>query len=305
VQAGLTVDGPYDVIGRLLDEDPAAYWCLGTRDACDVFREDGDGVLSWRRQEELPEGTGALRVIPGRVSQLTTIPSVVGRLPRLRFLEMPAPMLSDLALERVPPSIETLQLVNPRHTVDFAPRWDGLRALRSLRYVTFHDEFGADPIREQLSNFPLNDLRLDYLSFNLSKCGPLTEGINRRHTLKTVMVTDLGGFPLAEHLPTRIQKVGLIVPGREFSMADLTKFRNLRSVFVNSALGQIDCAAFLAMPSLVELTVYNSKKIVNAGDLADHPRLKRICFVNCGKPFKGVLDRFEPERYEELDIRFS
>ncbi|MFD7658546.1 hypothetical protein ACFV4N_31615 [Actinosynnema sp. NPDC059797] len=61
-----------------------------------------------------------------------------------------------------------------------------------------------------------------------------------------------------------------------------------------------------ALPELVELTVLNSRKVVNARALLDCPTPAGVTFVDCGNPFKGGGKAlFEARGFAHLDIDWS
>ena len=63
---------------------------------------------------------------------------------------------------------------------------------------------------------------------------------------------------------------------------------------------------FATLPELVDLTVLNTRKIVNIEALLDHPKLARIRFIDCGNPFKkDGKALFKSRGFAHLDIDYS
>ncbi|WP_141667952.1 MULTISPECIES: hypothetical protein [unclassified Burkholderia] len=296
---------PFDTIKLTTANRPRGYFCVGSKKECSVFEEDGAVVVPWDKVEDVIDETEILRLIPARKSDKKKIPDFVRRLRSLRFLQIPVSMLADIEVDCLPKELETLLLTNPKSSVDFEARWDGVESIGGLKFIEFQNEFGSESCREKLLEFRVNNLKLDYLGFDLSKNGNLLNGIAVDNTLKTVVVSDAGDIKLEENLPDGIEEVGVILSGNNFGLDGLSKYVKLRSLLLNGIKSEIDCSVFLSMPSLADLFIVNSKKIRNAEAIASHPLLKRITFINCGKPFKDIAEKFDPSKYEVLDIRHS
>lgn len=295
---------PFDVIKNSTSKHPEKYYCIGSKNECYVFEEDGAITIPWSRCKDINLETEILRLIPIAKTDKTKLPDFIAELKKLRFLQIPISMLSNENYI-LTSNLEVLLLINSDKNVHSDTVWNGIEAISSLKSIIFQNEFGSNDCSNNLSKFNINNYNLDYLAFDLQKNGNLLKNIKTDNSLKTLVISNIGNFNISDYLSKNIEEISIITSGNKFEINSFVHFSNLKSIFLNGIKSEIDCSIFAKMKNLNTLCILNSKKIKNANAIIQNPFLKNITFINCGKPFKGLTNQFDSSKYELLDIKFS
>lgn len=298
------IRNPFDVIKNSTSNHYGRYYCIGNRKECYHFEEDGAIIIPWSKSKDINLETEILRLIPITKTDKTKLPNFVTKLKKLRFLQIPIPMLSRENVT-LTPELEILLLINSNHNLQSDVKWDGIESINSLKSIIFQNEFGSNNCIDQLTGFNINNYNLDYLNFDLLKNGNLLKNIEPNNSLKTVVISNIGNFNITDYLPKNIEEIGIITSGNKFDLNNLIHFSNLKSIFLNGVKSEVDCSIFSKMNNLTTLNIINSKNIKNTHTIIENPFLKNITFLNCGKPFRGLINNFDSFKYETLDIKFS
>ncbi|HED5889421.1 TPA: hypothetical protein R5S02_004703, partial [Salmonella enterica] len=92
------------------------YVCIGERNECSIFKDDGALALLWKEWMLIPEDVSALRLIPSD-SQTRFLPAQnISRFNNLIFLQIPFSIFAKTPIECLPKNIETLMLSNSCNT---------------------------------------------------------------------------------------------------------------------------------------------------------------------------------------------
>ncbi|HEX7301493.1 hypothetical protein [Lentzea sp.] len=283
-------------LGPLLGD---GVFCVGNAAECDHYTEDGAVRIPWKgrpRPEDLAR-VHSLALCPTEAQLRTaTLPSYLPDLVNLESLTLPAPLVADLASER----LTSLVIGNAFGQVPSVPLSPGaVPNLRALMWVTSYD-------RPRLPQIVTPLPPLEFLHTNVTGDRELLRQLEDLPTLRHLELVDVKNADVVGHLvaPLRVLEIG--GTGRDFPVARLTAIPTLESVRLNGIRAEIDCAVFPELPGLVQLSVLNSKKIVNIEALLDCPRLTSISFLDCGNPFKkDGKALFKSKGFAELDIDYS
>jgi hypothetical protein len=146
---------------------------------------------------------------------------------------------------------------------------------------------------------------LEFLHTNVSGDRAVLAQLDGLTTLRHLELADLRNLDVPIRSPLRALELG--GTGRDFPLERVVgDIGTLEALRLNGVRADIDCAVLRTLPNLVDLTVLNSKRIVNLDALLDCPRLAGITFVNCGNPFKKQgRERFAEHGFARLDIKFA
>ncbi|KOV78035.1 hypothetical protein [Nocardia sp. NRRL S-836] len=127
---------------------------------------------------------------------------------------------------------------------------------------------------------------LEFLRTNVTGDDAVLRQLAELPTLRHLELEDVKNTDVVDHLVAPLRVLEIAGTGRDFPVARLAAIPALEAVRLNGIRAELDCAVFQALPGLVQLTVLNSKRIVNVEALLDCPALASSTFVNCGNPFK-------------------
>ncbi|WP_022822336.1 hypothetical protein [Hymenobacter norwichensis] len=287
-------------------------YCLGSKSECSHLEEDGAVRLNWGKTPE-PEQLAniqSLYLLPTTVQLAKSphLPDFIRKLGQLRFLELPLPLALTLQPDALPASLESLTLL---HWEQYAgglnikdARWPGL-TLTGLKSFSILSGFGAPELPSLLgvSNevFP----QLEHLSCRLDKKGEVLAQLADFTSLRHLELEFAYNHNIFASINSPLQSLSLEGANKEFPLARITVIPTLELLWLNGIKADINCALFQALPNLREISVLNSKKVANAQELLQCPKLESIYFLDCGNPFKGVKNQFQEAKYEMLDIDFS
>ncbi|MFD9701770.1 hypothetical protein [Lentzea sp. NPDC059081] len=275
-------------------------FCVGNADECDHYVEDGAVRIPWRGKPQ-PEDLARVRSLAlcPTDAQLRTavLPSYLPDLVNLRSLTLPAPLVAHLTS----PALTSLVIGNPDGQAPSAPlaadtALPGLRALMWVSsYTTPRLPRVADPLPP-----------LEFLRTTVTGDGAVLRQLEDLPSLRHLELVDLKNTDVVDHLAAPLRVLEISGTGRDFPVARLAAIPTLESVRLNGIRAELDCSVFPALPRLVQLTVLNSKRIVNVEALLDCPALASVVFVDCGNPFRREGKAlFRSRGFAHLDIGYS
>ncbi|HUQ59448.1 hypothetical protein [Lentzea sp.] len=275
------------------------FFCVGNAAECDHYTEDGAVRIPWGRSPQL-EDMARIRdlALCPTTAQLrkAVLPAYLPDLVNLRSLTLPAPLVAHLTS----PALTTLVIGNDDGRAPSAPlAATAVPGLRALMWVTSHT---APRLPQVVDPLP----PLEFLHTNLTGDDALLRQLENLPTLRHLELEDLKNVDIVDHLVAPLRVLEIAGTGRDFPVAGLAAIPTLQALRLNGLRAEIDCTVFQALPDLVQLTVLNSKRIVNVEALLDCRKLANIMFLNCGNPFKN--DRkalFESHGFANLDIDYS
>ncbi|MGW6441519.1 hypothetical protein [Lentzea sp. NPDC055074] len=283
--------GPFDGDG---------VFCVGNADECDHYTEDGAVRIPWRGSPR-PEDVARVRSLAlcPTDAQLrkAVLPAYLPSLVNLESLTLPAPLVARLAS----PALTSLVIGNPDGRVPSAPLAADT-ALPGLRGLLWVSSYTTPRLPQVVDPLP----PLEFLRTNVSGDDAVLRQLGELPSLRHLELVDVKNADVVGHLVAPLRVLEIAGTGREFPVARLAAVPTLESLRLNGIRAEIDCAVFPALPELVQLTVLNSKRIVNVEALLDCPKLAKIMVVDCGNPFKkDGKALFGSAGFAELDIAYS
>lgn len=280
--------------------DGDGIFCVGNAAECDHHTEDGAVRIPWGRSPR-PEDMARIRSLAlcPTAAQLrkAVLPAYLPGLVNLESLTTPAPLLAHLTS----PTLTSLVIGNDDgHTPSTPLAAD--TALPGLRALMWVSSYTTPRLPQVVDPLP----PLEFLHTNVTGDDAVLRQLEDLPALRHLELVDLKNADVVDHLvaPLRVLEIG--GTGRDFPVARLAAIPTLQAVRLNGVRAEIDCTVFQALPDLVQLTVLNSKRIVNVEALLDCPKLANIMFLNCGNPFKkNGKALFESKGFANLDIGYS
>ncbi|MFD4636308.1 hypothetical protein ACFWN2_03270 [Lentzea sp. NPDC058436] len=263
--------GPFDGDGT---------FCVGNADECDHHTEDGAVRIPWGRSPR-PEDVARIRSLAfcPTTAQLgkAVLPAYLPDLVNLESLTLPARLVAHLRS----PTLKSLVIGNDDGQAPPVP-FAADTALPGLRALMWVSSYTTPRLPQVVDPLP----PLGFLRTNVTGDHAVLRQLGKLPSLRHLELLDLKNADVFDHLvaPLRVLEIG--GTGRDFPVARLAAIPTLESLRLNGIRAEIDCAVFPALPGLVQLTVLNSKKVVNVEALLDCPKLTNVVFVNCGNPFK-------------------
>ncbi|MET9229919.1 hypothetical protein [Lentzea sp. NPDC003310] len=283
--------GPFDGDG---------IFCVGNADECDHLTEDGAVRIPWRGRPR-PDDVARIRSLAlcPTTAQLSraVLPAYLPDLVNLRSLTLPAPLVADLTS----PTLKSLVVHNADGRAPTAPLAadTALPGLRALMWVT---SCTAPRLPQVVGPLP----PLEFLRTNVSGAAAVLRQLENLPSLWHLELADLKNVDVVDHLaaPLRVLEIG--GTGRDFPVDRIAAIPTLEALRLNGVRAEIDCAVFTALPDLVQLTVLNSKRIVNVEALLECPKLANVVVVDCGNPFgKEGKALFESHGFAHLSIDYA
>ncbi|MCX2949116.1 hypothetical protein [Lentzea sp. NEAU-D7] len=275
-------------------------FCVGNAAECDHCTEDGAVRIPWKgapRPEDVARIRG-LALCPTEAQlRKAVLPAYLPDLVNLRSLKLPAPLVAHLTS----PTLTSLVIGNHDGRVPSAPLAadTAVPALRALMWVTSY----TTPRLPQVVD-PLPPL--EFLRTNVSGDDAVLRQLGELPSLRHLELEDLKNADVVGHLVAPLRVLEIAGTGRDFPVARLAAIPTLEALRLNGIRAEIDCTVFQALPELVQLTVLNSKRIVNVEALLDCPKLASVTVVNCGNPFKKAGgELFRSKGFAGLDIDYS
>lgn len=286
------------------------YYCVGNKDECSHFEEDGAIVLPWKNNVILDENIVKLRLVP-TVRQLLSardkLPDSIRNMLKLECLNIPLSMLNNACEGDLPKSIKLLMLTGlAGSTYDSGINWGVIENLPCLEQLFFHRNFNADSYINQFSDFDINRFKnLKSIWFGLMDEGDLINGISESHSLENIHVEDVKKYPLFDIVPKHLKRLSIVGVDKNLEFKKIKQLRTIESIFVNGAQCEIDCEVLFEIKSLKSIYIVNSKKIINPEIFINKNNVSELRFINCGGAFKKIKKEFNPDDYNHLDIDFS
>ncbi|WP_285634675.1 hypothetical protein [Lentzea sp. NBRC 102530] len=276
------------------------YFCVGNADECDHLVEDGAVRIPWGRAPR-PEHRARIRSLAlcPTTAQLSkaVLPAYLPDLVNLRSLTVPARLVAHLKS----PELTSLVIGNDDGQAPPLPLAadTALPALRALLWVS---SFTTPRLPRVVDPLP----PLEFLRTNVSGDAAVLRQLADLPSLRHLEVVDVKNSDVVAHVVAPLRALEIGGTGRDFPIARLTTIPTLESLRLNGIRAEIDCAVFQELPALTQLTVLNSKRIVNVEALLDCPNLASVEFVDCGNPFKKAGKAlFEAHGFAQLDIEYS
>ncbi|WP_394618647.1 hypothetical protein JNUCC0626_05970 [Lentzea sp. JNUCC 0626] len=275
-------------------------FCVGNADECDHYTEDGAVRIPWGRAPR-PEDKARIRSLalcptPAQLSK-AVLPAYLPDLVNLSSLTVPARLLAHLKSS----TLTSLVIGNDDGQAPPLPLAadTALPALRGLLWVS---SFTTPRLPQVVDPLP----PLKFLRTNVSGDVAVLRQLATLPSLRHLEVVDVKNFDVVDHLVAPLQALEIGGTGRDFPVARLAAIPTLESLRLNGVRAEIDCSVFPALPDLSQLTILNSKRIVNVEALLECPKLASIMVVDCGNPFKKAGKKlFEAHGFAELDIKYS
>jgi hypothetical protein len=288
-------------------------YCIGNRSELSHFEEEGAVIVPWNKAPN-PTDFGkikCLRLKPTE-SQIkrAEFPAFVRELTNLYFLEIPLPMALNLQQESIPKQIKTLMISNEKSHIEMLKSdrkeltWPDI-VLPNIKALWLFNSSYSTQLNTLLNITTQNFPNLEYIECSLDKEGSI---LNVLTTFKSLLFAQIGNvyeFDNLCSLSDSLKFLAIIGSSKDFKMETIAKIRNLKSLLLNSIKSEVNCNVLTHLPILEEITVLNSKNIININDLLKCENLRNISFVNCNKPFKSVKNDFLPTNYNILDIKYS
>ncbi|WP_191299567.1 hypothetical protein [Lentzea cavernae] len=275
-------------------------FCVGNAAECDHYTEDGAVRIPWGRTPR-PEDRARIRSLAlcPTDAQLrkAVLPAYLPDLANLESLTLPAPLVAHLAS----PALTSLVIGNDDGRAPSSPLAADT-ALPNLRALMWVSSYTTPRLPQVVDPLP----PLGFLRTNVSGDAAVLRQLEELPSLRHLELVHLKNVDVFDHLvaPLRVLEIG--GTGRDFPVARLAAIPTLESLRLNGIRAEIDCTVFQALPELVQLTVLNSKRIVNVEALLDCPTLASIMVVDCGNPFrKDGKALFKSKGFASLDIDYS
>ncbi len=234
------------------------------------------------------------------------LPNYIKHLRNLKILSIPITFINILKKEDLPDGLEVLIFDNREGFLEITPvvKWPSILAV-NIRAVIFFNAYGASELGSLLgikqNHFP----NLEYLSCRIDKKGKILEDIHQFESLKMLETEFVYDYPLFDKISSSL--ISLIIEGAKikFPIQDICKLKSIERISLNGIQAEIDCKIFTHLPNLTELTILNSKKIINIEALLKCNNLQQLELSNCKNPFKGVEEKFYEKGFEYLNIEFA
>ncbi|KOV86291.1 hypothetical protein [Nocardia sp. NRRL S-836] len=275
-------------------------FCVGNADECDHYTEDGAVRIPWRgrpQPEDVPR-VHSLALCPTEAQlRKAVLPAYLPDLVNLESLTLPAPLVAHLTS----PSLTSLVISNADGQAPPVPLAadTALPALRALMWVSSCTTPRLPGVVDPLPP-------LEFLRTNVSGDGAVLRQLAALPSLRHLELVHLKNVDVVDHLVAPLRVLEISGTGRDFPVARLAEIVTLEALRLNGVRAEIDCAVFQALPNLVQLTVLNSKRVVNVEALLDCPELASVTFIDCGNPFgRDGKALFRSKGFAELDIDYS
>ncbi len=225
------------------------------------------------------------------------MPAYLPTLVNLTSLSLPMPLVAGLGPGRVGPGLRTLVVGSEYDDPAPAAPLDGAAALPGLRGLLL---VNAPPRLPKIID-PLPPL--EYLRTHVDGDRAVLRQLRNLPTLRHLELAHLKNVDVFDSIVAPLQALEINWTGSRFPIAGLSALATLQALRLNSVAAEIDCAVFGTLPELLELTVLNSRRIVNVEALLGCPKLESIWLVNCGNPFgEDAKALFGTGRFARLDI---
>ena len=280
------------------------YVCIGKKNEIKVYKEDGATILPWEEGVIISKDVNALRIIPPDTQASPSFTQDISMLFDLFFLHMPVSMFSEMPEKSLPRNIETLMLSNYNSNNFNAHGIKKIKDLNHLSHLIINNNPTSPDISSHFNDNDLNGLDLSYLAFDFFKNGNLLKLINKNNSLKNLVVSSIGDINLFEYTPFNLKSLSITSTGSAFNFNGIANQKEIKAINLNGVKSEIDCAVFSKMGSLNEIEVFNCKKIINSECIFENENIKKITFVNCGKPFKKIKN-INTGCYDTFNIKFS
>ncbi|QFZ19774.1 hypothetical protein [Saccharothrix syringae] len=147
---------------------------------------------------------------------------------------------------------------------------------------------------------------LEFPRVNVSGEQAVPDRLRGLTSLRHLEVVDLRDVDVFDHLAAPPRALEIAGTGRAFPLHRLPSVATLEALRLNGVRAEVDCAVFRELPELVDLTVLNSRRIVNVEALPDCPKPAGTTFADCGNPFKKQGKAlFEARGFARPDVDFS
>ncbi len=287
-------------------------YCSGAKVLCQDLEHDGYTTIPWDSSaKNLPIPNIKLLHLEPTREQLkkAILPSFVVELSKLEHAVFDLHFLNQRNVETFPKILRSLILSrNLDH--DYLGNYLGalelnwpqvsLGKLEALLLIAYEEK---EKLVESLSETMFPKLR--FLGFDISQKSELNV-FGRFGKLTDLEITGLRDWPVFDYM-NHLPLVSLDMGGssKKFPVRGMTKLTSLKFLRMNSIRAEINCELFTELPKLEEVVILNSKNIVNVEALLNCPRLKRIDFLDCKNPFKGIVTKFQEHGFEHLAINYA
>jgi len=224
----------------------------------------------------------------------------------LNVLSIPSFLIGQLKKGDIPNSVSILKINIPEKFKQ--KRIDIIRPdviLPNVKSIIFSFSSNSIRIDNLLGISPKNFPNLEYLNCRLDKKGKILDFIKPFKSLLFLEVEFVGNNPLFESISAQLKTLVIVGADHEFQINDISKIKNLEAILLNGIKSEINCSVFTFLSNLKELSIWNSKKIINIESLLNCKYLKNISVINCGNPFRKLHHRFNDNQYNYLDIKYS
>lgn len=272
----------------------------------------GGACLAWSGAPSMSDLKDVQRVFLAPTAEEAAIrqfPAFLAGIASLRTLAIPHTFISALSAAVLPRSLACLQL---SYKDLYMPRkdWADLRwpllTLPNVHGIFQHTFGGPSNAWTSLGMTPTLLPSLKFISCEIDGSQRAAEIVGTFPKLRHVELEIVRNARVLDLLPTTVEALSVTAPFQKFSMQGIGRISALRALKINGARCEIDFESLLSCQNLVEINILNSKRLKNVEALLEHPKLKSIYFLDCGKPFKGMLkERFRSRGFDRLEIDFA
>ena len=267
-------------------------FCVGNKEECSVFTDDGSIRVSWGQtiKPDFFKQIEGLALLPTemQVKSISKYSSLLVELPYLKKLISPVELFENLDEASFSWTVLDISQILPpvkgkRHSLS------GLY-FKDLSSLTINIEM-------QNNNVP----KLKYVETPVAERG-------------FASISNLSSHNEIGHLILRHCKSQELIPleGKHLKTLGITDFykdlnalkkiSSLEVLYFNTIRSEIDCNIFLELPMLKEISILNSKKIINIENLLECKNLESIYLFRCNNPLKSLKEAFREKKYKYLNI---
>lgn len=297
---------------KYISPDIKGLYCLGDKNRCSHFEEDGAKRIPWGKRPSLSEYNllEKLHILPNKKQvKNRVLPSFIRDLINLKFLNMPLPYVENIEESTLPVSISSLMITNTYEYNDLFESKDIIWPYAILPFIKalfFVGDYEPSMRWIRLGIHRDHFPALEYLKTFVDEKGVVLDSINRFDSLRFLEIEMLYNHDVFSAINSSLLGLEISATKSKFPVSNLFKMETLQMLKMKGIKSEIDCNVFLSLPKLIEIEIYNSKKITNIELLLKCKKLETVTLVNCGKPLnKKNKKRFLDAGFEKLDIDYA